>query len=240
MCSMRRALRTLPIPVSHPPLDTPLHLHAILHARTLVQTALPNNMTHSTLTVQHHNHPDPVEQRRISRKTRQVRQKRGSFKSQTCRGPQSWAASRLALAAAGAAGFLKTFCKRHLPAPQSPLTLGAIIDHHGSHTRQTLPNRPGHPARPAPFARAADRSPLRRAAALPLPPESGQRTRARVPILPRARCGSRPRSQPRPLQPRHLSCGFHHRNALRVRSEPAGLRRADVSDRHSYSGGRRP
>ena len=79
--------------VSHPPLDTPLHLHAILHARTLVQAALPNNMTHSTLTVQHPNHPDPVQQGRDSPKMGQMGQMGqtgGRLNFKTAPESQSW------------------------------------------------------------------------------------------------------------------------------------------------------
>ena len=76
--------------VPHPPLDNPVHSHAILHARTLVQAALPNNMTHSTLTVQHPNHPDPVQQGRDSPKMGQMGQTGGRLNFKTAPESQSW------------------------------------------------------------------------------------------------------------------------------------------------------
>ena len=79
--------------ISQRALDNPLHSHAILHARTLVQAALPNNMTHSTLTVQHPTHPDPVQQGWDSPKMGQMGQlgqTGGRLNFKTAPESQSW------------------------------------------------------------------------------------------------------------------------------------------------------
>ena len=145
-----------PPPCAAPPLTTPSTTVLPYFSELMYTQTRPHNIACPVL-----RYGDPLHARsstpRSRRKglglpptgqMRQVRQKRGRFKFQTCRGSQSWLASDLALSAAGAAdaaAFLKNFSATKLSNSTKLIRCNSIL------TISVLPKAPRNPScRPSP------------------------------------------------------------------------------------------